>query len=61
MNRNFTAICATFLTLAILIAFLGGISINGNGAAFASSRSVYETAVVFVDGVKDGSVSNNVI
>ncbi len=61
MNRNFTAICATFLTLAILIAFLGGISINGNGAAFASSRSVYDTAVDSVDGGNDGRVTNKVI
>lgn len=61
MNKNFTAICATFLTLAILIAFLGGISINTNGVASAESCFLTEGTVDSIDGADDGRVTNKVI
>ena len=37
MNRNFTAICAAMLMCAILIVFIGSVSLNKSELTFADA------------------------
>lgn len=53
MNRNFTAICATFLMCAILIVFFGSMTINKSVPAFAENDGQCSVYLTFDDGPSD--------
>ncbi len=53
MNRNFTAICAAMLMCAILIVFIGSVSLNKNELSFADAAQQKEIYLTFDDGPSD--------
>ena len=47
MNRNFTAICAAMLMCAILIVFIGSVSLNKSELSFADAAQQKEIYLTF--------------